>query len=524
MRLIRPMIPCRGAPAVLPGRTKPEMTAVADCALDMRGISKAFPGVKALSNVNFAVKFGTVHAVVGENGAGKSTLMKVLNGSYAPTSGTIKVGGNEVRMRKPADAQALGIRMVHQEINLVPDLTVAENVYLGRMPGKWTWLRKGEMARKAAAVLKELGAAINPRERLGNLSISQQQLVEIAKAYAAQPRIIVLDEPTSSLSEHETAALFRILRKMRGEGIAIVYISHRLKEVLEIADEVTVLRDGSMIETRPIEGITAAEMIRLMVGREVSNVFPKSPAKIGTSVLRVERIGDGASFRDISFDVRAGEILGLTGLVGAGRSEVARAIFGLSRLAEGSVSVNGRKVVISSPSEAVRAGIAYVPEDRKGDGIVPGMSVRENISLPILRRLTSFGRIRGSADRSLSALYVKQFSISPPDGERRINLLSGGNQQKAVIAKWLAAKPAVLILDEPTRGVDVGAKAEIHHIIGQLVADGMAVVMISSELPEILGVCDRVVVMRDGRASSPLTRAELSEERIMALATGEEAA
>ncbi|TPI65706.1 sugar ABC transporter ATP-binding protein [Mesorhizobium sp. B3-1-3] len=500
------------------------MTAVADCALDMRGISKTFPGVKALSNVNFAVKFGTVHAVVGENGAGKSTLMKVLNGSYAPTSGTIKVGGNEVRMRKPADAQALGIRMVHQEINLVPDLTVAENVYLGRMPGKWTWLRKGEMARKAAAVLKELGAAINPRERLGNLSISQQQLVEIAKAYAAQPRIIVLDEPTSSLSEHETAALFRILRKMRGEGIAIVYISHRLKEVLEIADEVTVLRDGSMIETRPIEGITAAEMIRLMVGREVSNVFPKSPAKIGTSVLRVERIGDGASFRDISFDVRAGEILGLTGLVGAGRSEVARAIFGLSRLAEGSVSVNGRKVVISSPSEAVRAGIAYVPEDRKGDGIVPGMSVRENISLPILRRLTSFGRIRGSADRSLSALYVKQFSISPPDGERRINLLSGGNQQKAVIAKWLAAKPAVLILDEPTRGVDVGAKAEIHHIIGQLVADGMAVVMISSELPEILGVCDRVVVMRDGRASSPLTRAELSEERIMALATGEEAA
>ncbi|TPL45915.1 sugar ABC transporter ATP-binding protein [Mesorhizobium sp. B2-4-6] len=500
------------------------MTAVADCALDMRGISKTFPGVKALSNVNFAVKFGTVHAVVGENGAGKSTLMKVLNGSYAPTSGTIKVGGNEVRMRKPADAQALGIRMVHQEINLVPDLTVAENVYLGRMPGNWTWLRKGEMARKAAAVLKELGAAINPRERLGNLSISQQQLVEIAKAYAAQPRIIVLDEPTSSLSEHETAALFRILRKMRGEGIAIVYISHRLKEVLEIADEVTVLRDGSMIETRPIEGITAAEMIRLMVGREVSNVFPKSPAKIGTSVLRVERIGDGASFRDISFDVRAGEILGLTGLVGAGRSEVARAIFGLSRLAEGSVSVNGRKVVISSPSEAVRAGIAYVPEDRKGDGIVPGMSVRENISLPILRRLTSFGRIRGSADRSLSALYVKQFSISPPDGERRINLLSGGNQQKAVIAKWLAAKPAVLILDEPTRGVDVGAKAEIHHIIGQLVADGMAVVMISSELPEILGVCDRVVVMRDGRASSPLTRAELSEERIMALATGEEAA
>ncbi|MEV8675946.1 sugar ABC transporter ATP-binding protein, partial [Mesorhizobium ciceri] len=290
------------------------MTVAADCALDMRGISKNFPGVKALSNVNFAVKFGTVHAVVGENGAGKSTLMKILNGSYAPTSGTIKVGDAEVRMRRPADAQALGIRMVHQEINLVPDLTVAENVYLGRMPGKWTFLRKREMVRAAAAVLDELGAAINPRERLGNLSISQQQLVEIAKAYAAQPRIIVLDEPTSSLSEHETAALFRILRKMRDDGIAIVYISHRLKEVLEIADEVTVLRDGSMIETRPIKGIKAADMIRLMVGREVSNVFPKSPAAIGKSVLRVEHISDGQRFRDVSFEVRAGEILGLTGL------------------------------------------------------------------------------------------------------------------------------------------------------------------------------------------------------------------
>ncbi|QKC93534.1 sugar ABC transporter ATP-binding protein [Mesorhizobium sp. NZP2298] len=501
------------------------MSAVAaDFALDMKGISKIFPGVKALSSVNFAVRFGTVHAVVGENGAGKSTLMKVLNGSYAPTSGTIKVGGAEVRMRRPADAQALGIRMVHQEINLVPDLTVAENVYLGRMPGKWSFLRKGEMVRKAAAVLDELGAAINPRERLGNLSISQQQLVEIAKAYAAQPRIIVLDEPTSSLSEHETAALFRILRKMRDDGIAIIYISHRLKEVLEIADEVTVLRDGSMIETRPIQGINAAQMIRLMVGREVSNVFPKSPAEIGRSVLRVERISDGKHFRDISFDVRAGEILGLTGLVGAGRTEVARAIFGLSRLVEGTVSVNGRKVAINSPSQAVRAGIAYVPEDRKGDGIVPGMSIRENISLPILRRLSRFGRIRRGADRALAADYVKQFSISPPDGERRINLLSGGNQQKAVIAKWLAARPSALILDEPTRGVDVGAKAEIHHIIGQLVAGGMAVVMISSELPEILGVCDRVVVMRDGHASEPLMRADLSEERIMALATGEEMA
>ncbi|MVA98331.1 ATP-binding cassette domain-containing protein [Nitratireductor sp. CAU 1489] len=496
----------------------------AHCALDMKGITKTFPGVKALSNVNFSVKFGSVHAVVGENGAGKSTLMKVLNGSYPPTSGTIRVGGAEVRMRRPADAQALGVRMVHQEINLVPDLSVAENVYLGRMPGKWTLLRRREMVAKATAVLEELGAAINPRERLGNLSISQQQLVEIAKAYAADPRIIVLDEPTSSLSEHETAALFSILRKMRDDGIAIVYISHRLKEVLQIADEVTVLRDGSMIETRPIQGITAAEMISLMVGREVNNVFPKSPAAIGAPVLSVENISDGRHFRDVSFDVRAGEILGLTGLVGAGRTEVARAIFGLSQLTGGTVRLGGRKTAVRSPSDAVKAGIAYVPEDRKGDGIVPAMCVRENISLPILRQLSRLGRISHGADRALAGHYVSQFAISPPDGERRINLLSGGNQQKAVIAKWLAAKPSVLILDEPTRGVDVGAKAEIHNIIGQLVAEGMAVLMISSELPEVLGVCDRVVVMRDGHASVPLDRKALSEERIMALATGEEVA
>lgn len=496
------------------------MTA-ANLALDMRGITKIFPGVRALSDVNFSVRFGTVHAIVGENGAGKSTLMKVLSGSHAPTSGAIWVDGTEVKMRRPADAQALGIRMVHQELNLVPDLTVAENVYLGRMPGKWTLLHKRKMIERAAAVLDELGTGIDPNERLGNLSISQQQLVEIAKAYAAEPRIIVLDEPTSSLSDHETGALFRILRKMRDDGIAIIYISHRLKEVLQIADEVTVLRDGAMIASRPIAGITGPEMIRLMVGRSVDTVFPKHAAKIGPSMLRVDGISDGANFRNVSFDVHAGEILGLTGLVGAGRTEVARAIFGLSQIVEGRISIKGQALSITSPAAAVRAGIGYVPEDRKGDGIIPAMSIRENISLPILRHLSRFGRIRGGEDRKLAMHYVEKLSISPPDGERRINLLSGGNQQKTVIAKWLAAKPLVLILDEPTRGVDVGAKAEIHNIIGELVAGGMAVVIISSELPEVMGVCDRVVVMRDGQAIAPIPRAQLDEEYLMSLATGE---
>jgi ABC-type sugar transport system ATPase subunit len=499
------------------------MTA-ADYALTMKGITKSFPGVQALSNVNLAVKYGTIHAVVGENGAGKSTLMKVLSGAHLPNSGVTEIAGVETRMRKPADAQRLGVRMVYQELNLAPDLTVAENIYLGRMPRKWGLVDKTAMIRNAAAVLKELEAAIDPRARLGDLSISQQQLVEIAKARAADPRIIVLDEPTSSLSEHETAALFTILRKMKQAGIAIVYISHRLKEVLEIADEVSILRDGSMIDTRPARGITPAEMIKLMVGREVTNVFPKTASNIGKTVLRVTGLSDGFNFDDVSFDVRAGEILGLTGLVGAGRTEVAKAIFGLSRVSAGVIEVNGAPVTIRSPSAAVKAGVAYVPEDRKGEGIVPSMAVRENISLPVLRKLTRFGRISMSADRKLAATYAREFSIVPPDPERRISSLSGGNQQKAVISKGLCAKPSVLILDEPTRGVDVGAKAEIHRIIGELVAAGMAVLMISSELSEVLGVCDRVVVMRDGRACAPIDRQHLTEERIMALATGEEAA
>jgi ABC-type sugar transport system ATPase subunit len=495
-----------------------------DCALTMRGITKTFPGVKALSNVNFVARYGTVHAVIGENGAGKSTLMKILSGTYTPSSGTTEIDGKEVRMRKPADAQKLGIRMVHQELNLVPDLTVAENIYLGRMPRRWGMIDKAAIVRNAAAVLSQLGAAVDPKARLGDLPISQQQLVEIAKAYSADPRIIVLDEPTSSLSDHETAALFAILRRMRDEGIAIIYISHRLKEVLEIADEVTILRDGNMIETRPAAGVTAADMIKLMVGRDVTDVFPKSPSVIRGVVLEVRGLSDGRSFEDVSFDVRAGEILGLTGLVGAGRTEVAKAIFGLTKLTAGTIRIHGKPVRIGSPAAAVKAGVVYVPEDRKLEGIIPAMTVRDNISLAILRQICKLGWISMPQDRALAARYAKELSIAPPDPERRIDLLSGGNQQKAVIAKWLSAKPSVLILDEPTRGVDVGAKAEIHRIIGELVAEGMAVVMISSELPEVLGVCDRVIVMREGRSCPALAREALNDELVMALATGEQAA
>jgi ABC-type sugar transport system ATPase subunit len=493
-------------------------------ALRMQGITKSFPGVIALADVSLTVEFGRIHAIVGENGAGKSTLMKVLSGAYQPTSGVIEIAGAEARMRRPADAQRLGIRMVHQELNLAPDLTVAENVFLGRMPRRWGIVDRARMVADTAELLARLGASIDARARLGDLSISQQQLVEIAKAYAADPRIIVLDEPTSSLSEGETAALFSILRRMKARGVAIIYISHRLKEVLDIADDVTILRDGTMIDSRPAAGITASEMIRHMVGREVTNVFPKSPAVIGAPVLRVEGLSDGRNFSNISLEARRGEILGLTGLVGAGRTELARVIFGLECPVAGRILIDGKPVTIRSPADAVRAGIAYVPEDRKAMGIVPAMNIRENISLPILRRISRAGRISYRHDVALARKYVRDLGISPPDPDRRISLLSGGNQQKAVIAKWLSTKPTVLILDEPTRGVDVGAKAEIHRIIGELVAKGMAVIMISSELIEVIGVCDRVLVMRDGQATALLNRDELTEERIMALATGEEAA
>ena len=490
-------------------------------ALEMNGISKTFPGVRALSNVDLRVSFGTIHAIVGENGAGKSTLMKVLNGMYAPSAGTIKVDGQSVTLAGPAHAQSLGIRMVHQELNLVPDLSVAENIYLGCMPSRRGILDRTAMMEGARTVLQELGAQIEPQTLLQDLSISQQQIVEIAKSYAAGPRIIVLDEPTSSLSEHEAAILFDMLRRMRASGIAIVYISHRLREVLAIADEVTVLRDGAMIETRPIEGLSSADMIRLMVGRDVTDLFPKHTAVIGNVVLSVEDLSDGSTFSGVSLDVRAGEIVGLTGLVGAGRSEVARTLFGLSRKTSGTIRTRSGVINPRSPRDAMSAGIAYVPEDRKGDGIVPAMSIRENVTLPIVRALSWLGLSRVPQEKVLADGLAQRFGINPPDSSRRIDTLSGGNQQKAVLAKWLATEPAVLILDEPTRGVDVGAKADIHAIIGELVAEGIGVLMISSELNEVMAVSDRVFVMHEGSIAPALERADLDEERIMMLATGE---
>jgi ABC-type sugar transport system ATPase subunit len=449
--------------------------------------------------------------------------MKILAGVYQPDAGTVALGGTATRIAGPIDARKRGIGMVYQELNLVPDLTVAENIMLGSTPSRFGFVRRRVLSEAAAAVLDAFDARIEPSAIVGSLTVSQQQIVEIAKAYAQRPSIIVLDEPTSSLSEHEAQALFHIVRRMRDDGIAVIYISHRLREVLDLADQVTVLRDGRQIETRPADGLTAGEMIKLMVGRDLTDIFPKREVPIGETVLEIEGLTRSGAFSDVSISVRAGEIVGLAGLVGAGRTEVARAVFGLDRAQAGSVRVGGVEIVARTPAQGVAAGIAYVPEDRKRDGIVPSASIKDNVSLPVLSSLSVGGWISRSRERRMVRAQIETLGVSPPVIERAVDTLSGGNQQKVVIAKWLAAQPRVLILDEPTRGVDVGAKADIHEIIGELAAAGTAILLISSELPEVLAVSDRIFVLHEGRVSAELSRAEANETSVMHAATGEAA-
>ena len=490
-------------------------------ALRMQGIGKSFPGIRALSDVDLEVRSGEVHAIVGENGAGKSTLMKILAGVHQPDEGFLELSGERVRITGQSDALRRGIGMVYQELNLVPDLTVAENISLGRTPSRFGVVDNRALLRDARRVLDELDARIEPSQLVGSLTVSQQQIVEIAKVYASGPRIVVLDEPTSSLSEHEARSLFRVFARIRKSGIAVFYISHRLREVLELSDRVTVLRDGRHIETRDIDGMTPGDMIRSMVGRDLADVFPKRAVPIGNVVLEARGLSSTGTFTDVSVTARAGEIVGLAGLVGAGRTEVARAIFGLDPLDKGEVAVDGHLVDTSTPQRAVKAGIAYVPEDRKRDGIIPQLSIRDNIVLSALQRLDRLGWLTRRRENEVARKQVESLAVSPPVIERSISTLSGGNQQKVVLAKWLAMAPRVLILDEPTRGVDVGAKADIHEIIGALAADGVAILMISSELPEILAVSDRVYVLHEGRFAAELDRAEATEQTVMQAATGE---
>ena len=487
--------------------------------LEMSGIVKRFPGVLALDDARLEVREGEILGLVGENGAGKSTLMKILCGAIPRDGGVIRVTGREVAIRSPQDAHALGIRMVHQEFNLVPKLSVAENILLGRL-GTGRLVNWSRVRAEAEAVLNRLNMAMDVTAPVGTLSIAQQQMVEIAKALSARAILLILDEPSATLTDHELETLFRVLRGLREEGMGIIYISHRLEELFEIAQRVTIMRDGRTVATRDMADITRDEIIRLMVGRELAEEFPRLPRAPGEIKLEARDISRRGVFNGVSMTLRAGEIVGLTGLVGSGRTEVARALFGADPLDEGEIIVKGRRAYFRSPRLAIDAGLGLLTEDRKRQGLVLGMSIRENITLARLEALGPLGLITPGREKAIAADMVRKLSIKTPSPEQYARNLSGGNQQKVVLAKWLFTGCDVLIFDEPTRGIDVGAKAEIYRIINELAAGGAAVLVISSELPEVIGLCDRVLVMHEGRLQGALHPPDISQEAIMRLATG----
>ena len=502
------------------------MSGSAASVLSMRGIAKRFPGVVALDGVDFDVRGGEVHALMGANGAGKSTLIKILAGADTPDAGDIAIEGRVVAIPDPHVAQQLGISPVHQELNLALPLSVAENIFLGRQPRRGPGLiDKARMHREAAALLKELGVSIAPGAVVENLSLAQRQMVSIARAVSADARIVIFDEPTAPLSEHEATILFDIIRRLRGRGLGIVYVSHRLEEIFALADRVTVLRDGELVGTCPIAEMTMARLIAMMVGREFGEASPGQRA--GTSsadnapALDVRRLTRHGVLRDCSLVVARGEILGLFGLVGAGRTELARAIFGADPIDTGEIWVGGQRRRIRSPRDAIKYGIGLAPEDRKFEGLLTDMSVRRNISLAALPRLAHRGLVRGGDERRLAQRFVQRLAIKTPSVDQPVKFLSGGNQQRVVVAKWLATNPSVLLLDEPTKGIDVHAKAEIHALIAELAGQGVGVVLISSELPEVMAVCDRIAVMHRGRVMGSFARGEPDREALMRAATGE---
>ena len=486
----------------------------------MSGIEKSFPGVRALSGVSLSLHHGEVLALMGENGAGKSTLIKTLGGAHRPDAGTIQIDGKPVNLNSPAASIEAGIGVIYQEFNLIPALSAWENIFLGRERNKLFVARRTER-QQAAALFERLGVEIPLDVPCRQLSVAQQQLVEIAKVLSQQVRILVLDEPSAALTPQEVAKLFAIIRDLREQGIGIIYISHRLDEISEIADTIHVLRDGQPVGHAPASQMTRQQMIEMMVGRSIESEFPKVAAEIGPVRLDVQGLVRGDSVREVSFQVRRGEVLGFTGLVGAGRTEVARLVFAADRAERGSVKLDDKVVELSSPRHAIAAGICLLTEDRKNQGLVLCRSVRENFGLPNLLRLSSLGWIWQRRERRLFADYVKSLSIRIPHQDQRAQHLSGGNQQKVVLAKWLQLNAEVLIFDEPTRGIDVGAKHEIYQLINRLAADGKAIIMISSELPEILGMSDRVLVMHDGRITGEITDvANATQTQIMELAIG----
>lgn len=496
--------------------------AVSEYLLEMRGITKRFPGVLALHNAQLSLRPGEVLCLLGENGAGKSTLMKILSGAQHQDSGDIVISGETVRIQSPHHAQDLGISMIYQEFNLSPFLSVAENLFLGRQPlipgtPLVAWSRLYQQARE---VLARIGVNLDVRRTVNTLSVAEQQMVEIAKALTVDARIIVMDEPSATLTDHELHALFELIRTLRRQGMGIIYISHRLEEVFTIGDRVTVMRDGEHVATKAVCDLDREGIIQMMVGRELKDEFPKEVFEPGPERLSVQGLSRRGAFENVSFTLRQGEIVGLTGLVGAGRTEVARAIFGADKITAGSLHLDGKLVQIRRPADAISNGIGLLTEDRKGQGLVLGMSVAENTTLANLRAVSSGPFLNRREERVVAGRYVDELHIKTPGIHQAAQNLSGGNQQKVVLAKWLFTESRVLIFDEPTRGIDVGAKVEIYKLMNELVRRGVSILMISSELPEILGMCDRILVMHEGRLRGELSRAEATQEKIMHLATG----
>lgn len=487
----------------------------------MQGISKAFGPVRVLDEVDFTIAGGEIHALMGENGAGKSTLMKILSGVYRSDAGSIQIDGRGVDIRSTRQAEACGIAIIHQELNLIPQLSVMENLFLGREPARWGVIDRGRMRREAATGLAALGAVgIDPAATAGSLSIGQQQMVEIARALALEARLLIMDEPTAALSEREIDTLFGLMQTLKARGVAIVYVSHRMEEIFRICDKISVLRDGRFVGERVIADTGFDEVVRMMVGREIGDRFPKRIVQPGAVHLQVDGLADAQHVHDISFTVRAGEVLGVAGLMGSGRSEILNTLFGLNRRSAGTVMLDGQPVALDSPGAAIAAGLAFVTEDRKSQGLVLGMSLRENATLVHLAQYAKLGVVSAAAEQQAVAGLIAQLRIRSRDAEQEVRALSGGNQQKVVFAKWLACPPRVLLLDEPTRGVDVGGKAEIYHIINQLAAAGVAIVMVSSELPEVLAMSNRILVLHEGRQTGLFDAAAASQESIMAAATG----
>ena len=488
--------------------------------LRMRGIQKSFPGVKALKEVDLTLHTGEVLALLGENGAGKSTLIKILGGAHQADKGIIEIRGHVANLNTPQASQAAGIGIIYQEFNLVPFLSARENIFLGQEPGRISFIPKTEEEAKAKALFKRIGIKVPIDLECNLLTVAQQQIVEIAKALAQDARIMVMDEPSAALSPRETKGLFEVVHELKKQGIGVIYISHRLDEIFEIADRVTILRDGEHIDTRPIGNLTREQMIELMVGRSLEKEFPRRSTSLGEVRMGVSRLNRANNVRNVSFEIKAGEVLGMTGLVGAGRTETARLLFGADQLDSGTIQLDGKPVSTNSPKDAIRQGICLLTEDRKTEGLILGQTVRENFGLPNIPEFSSCGLIRKDREKEAFSSYVNQIQIKITDTEQIAGTLSGGNQQKVVLAKWLQRNAKIVIFDEPTRGIDVGAKYEIYQLINQLAEQGKAILMISSELPEILGMSDRILVMNEGQITGEITNVKNATQKdIMKLAT-----